>query len=306
MVRRSHVFISHAKEDRVFAEVVVTKIREESTIKPWIDTEHITTGVDILAALRGGLTSMDIFLLLISKASLASAWVREEVECALRKQVEGESLLVLPFIIDTTALKELESLHPFLLSRRVDRIGPDTAGALLIVQVIHEATKLPTEKTPPRDSSGFECDPEIEQIVKGARLGDWSTALDPAFSILAATDRVGGNRLFRALVRYQECPDEELAWGARMTMETLVDLAPDLFNRGLLLSLSESSDFSVRGSAASICLILAQFAPERVPLDVVIKLARYDENWYVAEPATAALKSICKARRNVLHFFSRT
>lgn len=88
-----------------------------------------------------------------------------------------------------------------------------------------------------------------------------------------------------------------------MTIETLVDLAPDLFTRALLVSMSENSDFSVRGSAASICLILAQFAPDRVPLDVVAKLARHDEDWYVTEPATAALKSICNARRNALHFF---
>ena len=88
-----------------------------------------------------------------------------------------------------------------------------------------------------------------------------------------------------------------------MTMETLVDLAPHLFDRELLISMSENSDFSVRGSAASICLILAQFAPDRVPVDVLVKLARHDEDWYVTEPATAALKSICNARRNVLHLF---
>ena len=120
-MKRSHLFVSHAKEDTAFAELIVSKIQDERGIKPWIDTEHITTGVNILAALRAGLTSMDIFLVLISQASLASAWVREEVECALRKQVEGESLLVLPFIIDGTELKELESLHPFLLIRRVEQ-----------------------------------------------------------------------------------------------------------------------------------------------------------------------------------------
>jgi hypothetical protein len=127
--------------------------------------------------------------------------------------------------------------------------------------------------------------------------------LGPAFTVLAATDEVGNNELFRRLAKYQECPDEDLAWGARMTMETLVDLAPDLFDRALLLSMSQSPDFSVRGSAASICLVLAQFAPDRVPLDVAMKLASHDEDWYVTEPATAALKSICKARRNVLYFF---
>lgn len=302
-MNRSHVFISHAAEDRPFAELIASKIREHDRIRPWIDTEHITTGVNILAALREGLSSMDIFLLLISQASLTSGWVKEEVEYALRKQADGESLLIIPFIIDSTELKDVESLYPYLLSRRVDRITPNSAGASVVIEAIHKATRLPMERTVSVSASAFQRDSEIEQMVKDVSLGNWDSALRPAFVILAATDEVGNNELFRRLARYQECPDEDLAWGARMTMETLVDLAPDLFDRALLVSMSESSDFSVRGSAASICLTLAQFAPDRVPLDVAMKLARHDEDWYVMEPATAALKSICKPRRNVLHFF---
>jgi len=302
-VKRSHLFISHASEDRLFAELLVSKIREHKTIRPWIDTEHIVTGVNMLAALREGLSSMDIFLILISQASIRSGWVEEEVQCALRKQIEGESLLIIPFIIDSTALKEVEALHPFLLNRRVDRITADPDGASVVIQAIHMATGLPEEKTSSGRASAFQRDPAIEQLVKGVGLGNWDSALGPAFAVLAATDEGGGNALFRRLAKYQECPDEDLAWGARITMETLVDLAPDLFDRALLLSMSQSSDFSVRGSAASICLVLAQFAPDRVPLDVAMKLATHDEDWYVTEPATAALKSICKARRNVLYFF---
>jgi TIR domain-containing protein len=79
---RSQVFISHASEESVFAGSLVSEMRQDKSIRPWIDTEHITTGVNILSALRSGLTSMDIFIILISQASLRSNWVREEVECA--------------------------------------------------------------------------------------------------------------------------------------------------------------------------------------------------------------------------------
>jgi hypothetical protein len=303
MVKRSHLFISHASEDRLFAELLVSKIREHKTIRPWIDTEHIVTGVNMLAALREGLSSMDIFVGLISQASIRSSWVKEEVECALRKQIEGESLLMIPFIIDSTDLKEVEALHPLLLNRRVGRTTADPDGASVVIQAIHMATGLPEEKTSSGRASAFQRDPAIEQLVRRVSLGNWDSALGPAFAVLGATDEGGNNELFRRLAKYQECPDEDLASGARMTMETLVDLAPDLFDRRLLVSMSRSLDFSVRASAASICLVLAQFAPDRVPLDVAMKLARNDEDWYVTEPATAALKSICKARRNVLYFF---
>ncbi|HYN14704.1 MAG TPA: toll/interleukin-1 receptor domain-containing protein [Terriglobales bacterium] len=300
---RSRVFISHASEDGVFAESLVSEIRQDKSLRPWIDTEHITTGVNILSALRHALSSMDIFIILISQASLRSNWVREEVECALRKQIEGESLVILPFITDGTSLKEVESMHPFLLNRRVDRITRDFSSASFVVEAIHRETNLPREMAPASGTSFFQCDPEIEHLVKHVRLGNWDSALEPAFIVLGATDEAGNNELFKRLAKYQECPDEDLAWGARMVMETLVDLAPDFFDRPLLISMSRSKDFSVRGSAASICLALAQFAPDRVPVDVLMTLSSHDEDWYVTEPATAALKSICKDRPNVLQVF---
>lgn len=305
-MKRSRIFISHAGDDDLFANLLVSEIRKDKRVKPWIDTEHIITGVNILEALREGLSSMDIFVILVSSASLHSRWVREELECALRKQVGGEDLLILPLIIDSTTLKDVESLHPFLLNRRIDRISPDQIGAAMGIEAIRKSVGLPQKPAAPNRSAAFHRDFEIEQLVKTVRLGDWDSALRPAFTILAATDDMGNNELFRRLACYQNCPDEDIAWGARMTMETLVDLAPNLFDRKLLVSMSRSSDFSVRASAASICLVLAQVAPDRVPVDVAMKLGRHDEDWYVKEPAIAALKSICKSRRNVLYFFFAT
>jgi hypothetical protein len=248
---------------------------------------------------------MDIFIALISQASLASGWVKQEVQFALRKYIEGESLLVMPFIIDDTKLNELEKLHPLLLNMRVDSVTPNLIGAESVVQGVITRSGLSEEQPSSQRGSGFEPDPEIEELIRGVRLGSWDTAIAPAFKVLAATDDDGGNTMFLRLVTYQRCPDPDLAWGARMTMEILVDLAPHLFSRSLIASMAGSPDFAVRGSAASICLVLAQFAPALVPVDIVMKLARYDEDWYVMEPATATLKSLCRARRNILGFFYR-
>jgi TIR domain len=303
--RSSHVFISHAGEDSPFADLVAVKLQEEEAIRPWIDTDHITTGLDILDALRDGLSSMDIFIALISQPSLASGWVKQEVQYALRKYIEGESLLVMPFIIDNTKLSELDELHPFLLNMRVDSITANAAGADSVVRAVIRASGLSGRSHSNEQESGFRRDHEIEDLIKDVKLGNWDTAIDPAFKVLAATGDDGSNAIFRRLVVYQACPDPGLAWGARMTMETLVDLAPHLFGRSLIASMASNSDFSVRGSAASICLVLAQFAPDRVPVDILMKLARHDEDWYVMEPATAALKSLCRARRNILSFFYR-
>jgi hypothetical protein len=48
---------------------------------------------------------------------------------------------------------------------------------------------------------------------------------------------------------------------------------------------------------------LSQFAPDRVPIDILIKLSVYDEDWYVQAPANAALKAMVEPMPNVLHIF---
>lgn len=85
-MKRSHVFISHSHDDGSFAQLLVSKIRGDKTVRPWIDTEHITAGVNMLEAVRDGLSSMDTFTLLPSRSSLRSMWVKEEVLLLLTDQ----------------------------------------------------------------------------------------------------------------------------------------------------------------------------------------------------------------------------
>jgi hypothetical protein len=53
--------------------------------------------------------------------------------------------------------------------------------------------------------------------------------------------------------------------------------------------MADNQDFSVRSSASSICMNFVQFAPDRVPVDLLIKLSDYTEDWYVETPANAAM-----------------
>jgi hypothetical protein len=48
-------------------------------------------------------------------------------------------------------------------------------------------------------------------------------------------------------------------------------------------------NFSVRSSAAFIFLRWAQFAPDRISIDILPKLSAYEEDWYVERPANAAV-----------------
>jgi HEAT repeat protein len=48
---------------------------------------------------------------------------------------------------------------------------------------------------------------------------------------------------------------------------------------------------------------LAHSAPDRVALDLLLKLSAHDEDWYVEAPANAALKAMARFFPAVLHVF---
>jgi nucleoside phosphorylase len=152
-------------------------------------------------------------------------------------------------------------------------------------------------------SEAFRPDPRIEHLIQNVRLGEKETAVAPSMSIVSATDSSGRNELFESLLNYQDCPDEELLWKALPTIETCAAFAPPLADRTTLSRMAANPNFSVRSSAASICMDLAQYAPDRVPIDLLMKLSVYDEDWYVEAPATAALQAMARSMPAVLQIF---
>lgn len=95
-------------------------------------------------------------------------------------------------------------------------------------------------------------------------------------------------------------------WPSLHTVEECAELAPDLVSRLTLVKMAKHPNFSVRSTAASICLRWAQFASDRIPVDILLSLSKYDEDWYVQAPANAALKSMVRSVPGVLEiFFSR-
>jgi hypothetical protein len=133
-------------------------------------------------------------------------------------------------------------------------------------------------------------------------------AADVALRIVESTDHASGrNEIFEALFAYQECSeDDDRFWGASHTLECCVKIAPWLITRVRLSQMAEHKNFTIRSSAASICMDLAHSAPALVPIDILLKLSVHDEDWYVQAPANAALKEMVRLFPDVLDvFYSR-
>jgi len=296
------VFISHASSDKPFAERVATAL-QNNAINPWIDKEQIRVGDDVLEKLGDGLRTMDLLVLIVSKRSLRSRWVDRELKFAVRREIDQRKILILPFIIDSTQSNEL----PWYLHHlRAERVPSDNHGIAAILEsvIAKGSRRVAKAKHCSRKRPMVTADPKVDKLIRNIGLGEWKKATAAALQILSYTDAAGANQIFEALLQYQDLSDnDEKFWPSLHVIEECAELNPDLMDRLTLNKMAGHPDFSVRSAAASICWRWAQFAPDRVPIDMLLSLSKYDEDWYVQAPANAALKDMAGSVPGVLEIF---
>jgi hypothetical protein len=76
-------------------------------------------------------------------------------------------------------------------------------------------------------------------------------------------------------------------------LEAIADIDPKLVGSDVIEELASDAESSVRSSAATILYLLSLSAQVAVPIDIVARLARPDEeDWYVYTPAISALQEL--------------
>jgi len=301
-MKANRIFVSHSSLDKEFANLVVARLRA-ADMEPWVDSENILVGDDILDGLGSGLKTMDLFLLIVSAASLKSSWVDREVKFAIWEEIKRKEALVLPFIVDDTAVEEL----PWYLTKvHARHIGPDTAGADVLAGAVRDVIARRSASYSPKSEKalGVHRDARVDRLIQNVGLGDWESATRAALEMVKATSLNGQNELLRVLIDYIDLhEDDALLWSALHTIECYAELAPSQFDHATLSRMASHQNFSVRSAVAAICMRWAQFAPDRIPVDLLLKLSVYDEDWYVEAPANAALKAIAASVREILGIF---
>jgi hypothetical protein len=296
---KASIFISHSGIDKEFATSVAEGLRD-SNLSPWIDKDRIHVGTNILDELGKGLAVMDLFVLIVSGAAVESGWVQKEISYATYREITEKKVLILPFIVDQTKVTDLP-WH--IQNRNVAAIAPDHSGVEAIVDAVRHS--LEQREAPKYQASAphFKPIPEVETLIKGRNLGDWDAAEENALQVLACTDAHGQNSVFAALLAYRDAGEQETVINALAIVESCAAIAPWIIDRSDIFELARHPDFSVRSSAASICMEIARVAPGRVPVDILLRLSRHDEDWYVQAPANAALKTIAHVIPGVLRVF---
>lgn len=92
------IFLSHAHEDKGFVHWLARHLRA-SGVRVWIDEAEVGVGDSLLEKLRGAISEMDYLGVVISPRSARSDWVTREVGIAMREDVAGQSVKVLPLLL---------------------------------------------------------------------------------------------------------------------------------------------------------------------------------------------------------------
>ena len=130
-------FLSYAHEDKDFAERIARKLREEG-IDVWIDKWEIQPGDSLIQKIFvEGLSECDIFLILLSCASVKSKWVKEELDFAMIKKIEGVTRII-PLIKE-----QCEIPPPLRALLWVDLSEDFDAGIRRVVKSIYDAREKP-------------------------------------------------------------------------------------------------------------------------------------------------------------------
>src|SRR5437016_932653 len=104
------VFISHCWMNKDTAQVIADALKNDAEV--WLDIQHLKAGDAIQPIIDKDMESMDVVLVLWSKAAAGSAGVDAEIRTAVRLKKK-----VLPVLLKEPAIKPGEpelAAHPLL------------------------------------------------------------------------------------------------------------------------------------------------------------------------------------------------
>lgn len=139
------VFISHSSVDKPMAERIHDSLLRYELI-PWFDKYKIYAGRDLAKQIERAIDASGFVIVLISKNSIESDWVKKEVYQALeneKKYADSTGNIIIPIILDNCKIpEELQ----FLLDRLYIKLSTDAniyeAGIRKLVSSIKDSTKI--------------------------------------------------------------------------------------------------------------------------------------------------------------------
>jgi diguanylate cyclase (GGDEF)-like protein len=103
-----HAFISYSSRDRSKADIIVSDL-EAAGLSVWYDRKAIGDGDRIRESIDVGLTLSRLLLILVSRHSLRSRWVLNELDAAMLREIERRQKFVVPILLGHLSTLDIPS-----------------------------------------------------------------------------------------------------------------------------------------------------------------------------------------------------
>lgn len=100
------VFVSHSSADGIIAERVAMGLQAMG-YSSWYAEWQLKPGDSIVKRIQTALSASDVLIVVLSPRSVASEWVQRELNSVLMAQLSGQSVLVVPVLIETCEIPQL-------------------------------------------------------------------------------------------------------------------------------------------------------------------------------------------------------
>ena len=98
-------FISHSTKDKPFVRKLAADL-VSAGVRVWLDEQQILVGDSIPDKIAQGLAESDFFLIVVSKNSVESPWVKKELNNALVQEIERRKVTVFPIKLDEAKMPD--------------------------------------------------------------------------------------------------------------------------------------------------------------------------------------------------------
>src|ERR1041385_2854955 len=98
-----HIFLSHNWNDKPIARKLADDLAFRG-INVWLDEAEIKLGESLIEKIREAIDSVEYVVVLLSKHSVGSDWVKKEVDIAMNQEIEGKRVKVIPILLDQVDL----------------------------------------------------------------------------------------------------------------------------------------------------------------------------------------------------------
>ena len=132
-------FICHSSVDKEQARKIAIGLATRG-VRPWIDEAEIRTGDSLVEKIESGIKSSTCLLPILTVASVASQWCREELRMAIAMQISSRVKHVMPVLLEDCnipgfllekAYADFRDWNEYSNDDRVDRLAADIRDAAI-------------------------------------------------------------------------------------------------------------------------------------------------------------------------------